>query len=313
VRSIKLALDWSPNTLHSGFFYALYQGWYKEAGIDVEFINPEDDGYIKTPAKQLANGSVHFAIAPTESVISYRTLSTPVPLVAVATLLQEDTSAIVTLKESGLIKPSQLDGKSYASYAARYEDCIVKKLIQNDGGCGMLQVVNPDKFGIWDTLIKGEADATWVFMPWEGIIAKRNQIELNAFQLKDFGIPYGYSPLLLTQEGILDEYPELCKQFLEITGKGFECLSENVHDAAAFLCQKISHPNFSDVELIEASLEMLKDKWLNHKHWGVMDPKVWSKFVQWLTENRVLCNLDGETLSDLKLQLGSLYTNQYLT
>ena len=38
---------------------------------------------------------------------------------AVAALLQKDTSAIVTLKSSGIDRPSKLDGRSYASYGAR--------------------------------------------------------------------------------------------------------------------------------------------------------------------------------------------------
>ena len=38
---------------------------------------------------------------------------------AVAALLAEDTSAIVTLKASGLNSPKLLDGKRYASYGAR--------------------------------------------------------------------------------------------------------------------------------------------------------------------------------------------------
>lgn len=41
-------------------------------------------------------------------------------LVAVAALLQDpQLSAIVTLKSSGIERPAQLDGKRYASYAAR--------------------------------------------------------------------------------------------------------------------------------------------------------------------------------------------------
>lgn len=44
---------------------------------------------------------------------------------------------------------------------------------------------------------QGEADATWVFMGWEGIEAKRKGVELNAFGLEEFGVPYGYSPLLI--------------------------------------------------------------------------------------------------------------------
>ena len=41
-----------------------------------------------------------------------------------------------------------------------------------------------------NTLLEGKADATWVFMNWEGILAKMKGVELNAFYLQDFDIPY---------------------------------------------------------------------------------------------------------------------------
>ena len=46
-------------------------------------------------------------------------------------------------------------------------------------------------------LAQGEADATWVFMPWEGVEASRKGVELNAFKLSESGIPYGYSPVVV--------------------------------------------------------------------------------------------------------------------
>ncbi len=52
-------------------------------------------------------------------------------------------------------------------------------------------------------VLQGKADATWVFMGWEGIDAKRKGIELNAFSLEDFKIPYGYSPVLVTSQEVL--------------------------------------------------------------------------------------------------------------
>jgi NitT/TauT family transport system substrate-binding protein len=54
-------------------------------------------------------------------VISYHTWPNAAKpkLVAVAALLQNNQSAIVTLKSSGIDRPAKLDGKKYASYAAR--------------------------------------------------------------------------------------------------------------------------------------------------------------------------------------------------
>ena len=33
---------------------------------------------------------------------------------------------------------------------------------------GKLETVTPAKLGIWETVIKGECDSTWIFEPFEG-------------------------------------------------------------------------------------------------------------------------------------------------
>lgn len=73
---------------------------------------------------------------------------------AVATLLSTSTSAVVTLASSGIDRPSQLDGKVYASYGARYEGRIVQQMIRNDGGKGEYTESTPPMLGIWNTLLK---------------------------------------------------------------------------------------------------------------------------------------------------------------
>lgn len=312
MKTIRLALDWSPNTLHAGFFLAQKKGWYEEAGLNVEFVSPEEDDYTVTPTKRLALGNAHFAIAPTESVLSYRTLPKSIPIIAVATLLQEDTSAIVSLKEKGINSPKLLDGKVYSSYAARFEDCIVKRMVRNDGGFGMLQVINPKKLGIWDTLLTNSADATWVFMPWEGIEAKQKNIALDVFRLKDYGIPYGYSPLLLTHKNILEEYPDSCATFMEVSKRGHNYINDHPKEAADFLCAQMEHPNFENSELIKESLLMLQGKWLHKKGWGTMEDKVWEDFIHWLLDNKVLCDIEGGYLDRVKNEFKSYYTNSYL-
>ena len=52
-----------------------------------------------------------------------------VQLKAVATILQRDTSAIVTLRDSGINSLASLDKKKYASYQGRFEMAIIKEMI----------------------------------------------------------------------------------------------------------------------------------------------------------------------------------------
>lgn len=56
-------------------------------------------------------------------------------------ILQEDISSIASLKSAQINSPKSLDGKTYASYKARYEDHIVKQMIKNDGGTGKINIV----------------------------------------------------------------------------------------------------------------------------------------------------------------------------
>lgn len=97
------------------------KGWYAAAGLEVHLLSPHDDGYATTPSSRLADGTATFACVPSESVISHATWpgGAKPRLVAVAALLQGSQSAIVALASSGIDRPAKLDGKRYASYAAR--------------------------------------------------------------------------------------------------------------------------------------------------------------------------------------------------
>ena len=63
--TLKVALDWTPNTNHTGFFVALEKGFYKELGLEVVLISPAADQYQSTTARRLAALEVDVAIAPT--------------------------------------------------------------------------------------------------------------------------------------------------------------------------------------------------------------------------------------------------------
>ena len=132
--SLTLALDWTPNANHCGFFVARELGFYSESDINLKILSPQKDDYKISPAKKVELGEADIALCPTESLISYKTKNKPFPLKAIGAILREDLSAIAMLQENAIERPQHLDGKTYASYKARYEDQIVKELIRNDGG-----------------------------------------------------------------------------------------------------------------------------------------------------------------------------------
>lgn len=51
---ITIALDWTPNTNHTGFYVARSKGFYKDAGLEVQILSPHQDEYKTTPGVLLA-------------------------------------------------------------------------------------------------------------------------------------------------------------------------------------------------------------------------------------------------------------------
>ena len=310
---IDLALDWTPNTNHTGFYVAAAKGYYDDRGVEVSIHSPAEDDYEQTPAKRVATGDATLAIAPSESVISYQTHPEYPSLTAVAAISQVDKSAIVALQDSGIDRPADLDGGTYASYDARFEDHIVRQLVRNDGGEGDIDIVTPPKLGIWNTLLDGDADATWVFMPWEGLLAERDEVELRPFYLEEYGIPYGYTPVLLARPESIETDGNELGAFLAATARGYQFAAENPEEAADILRAEAVGMDVDDAAVLRESQRRLADAYLTDDgEWGVMAADRWAAFVEWLAGQGILTDLDGAEIPQSDLPAGDLYTNTLL-
>ncbi|MCU0423271.1 MAG: ABC transporter substrate-binding protein [Bacteroidia bacterium] len=295
-QSVTIALDWTPNTNHTPIFVAQYLGFYQQLGIELQIINPAHDNYKVTPAKKIELGEAHLAICPTETIISYRVKSNPLILKAVAAIFQHDLSAIVTPSHLNITGPAGLAGKKYASYKARYEDAIVNKMVLMNGGEEPMQVIYPEKLGIWNTLLNGEADATWVFDNWEGVEAREKGVKLNYFKLDDYEIPYSYSPVIVGQEKWLNEHASLVKSFLAATQKGVHFAMENIDETIAILNQVVPE-EYRNAEFLLKSQEYANLNYTTNGRWGFMKPEVIDNFLNWLHQQNLEQNVF--TFSDL--------------
>lgn len=299
MQTLKLALDWTPNTNHIGFFVAKALGFYEAEGIQLEITNPSEDNYALTPAKKVEKDIVDFAIAPFESVISLNNKSNPVNAIAIFAVLQNDLSSIASLRSLQLESPKDLDTKIYASYKARYEDHIVKQMIKNDGGEGNLNITYPDKLGIWNTLLEGNADATWIFDNWEGVEAKAKGIALKHFRMKDFGIPYGYSPVVLTKKENIAIHQEAYAGFVKASQRGFLHTQEHPKQARDILEKELTAYDLANVPLDE-SIAYTAPHFGDQEKCGKMEHQRVVDFMQWLVDHQ---------LEDAKILQQQLYTN----
>jgi ABC-type nitrate/sulfonate/bicarbonate transport system substrate-binding protein len=297
---LKLALDWTPNVNHIGFIIAKELGFYDQQGIDLEILNPQDDNYSMTPGKKLELDIADFAIAPFETVISLNNKANQVQAMAIYAILQKDLSCIATLKSSNITSPKLLDGKTYASYMARYEDHIVKEIIKNDGGEGDLNIIYPEKLGIWNTLLSGKADSTWIFDNWEGIEANSKNIELDKFTLAEYNIPYGYSPVVLTKKENITQHKLLYSKFIKATQKGFLFTKNNLTESVEILKRYVTEYDLKNIDL-EKSISFSIPHFGDKSNCGVIKQEKVSSFLKWIVESG---------LEDKVIFNQSLFTNE---
>eukprot|EP00457_Paulinella_chromatophora_P010482 gb/GEZN01010586.1/.p1 GENE.gb/GEZN01010586.1/~~gb/GEZN01010586.1/.p1 ORF type:complete len:363 (-),score=53.65 gb/GEZN01010586.1/:101-1189(-) len=331
--TIRVVLDWTPNTNHMGFCVAQQQGLYKAKGLKVQFVLPEDLPKGSSPARSVAEGKNTFALAPSESAISFATTDDPrtPKLQAVAALLQGSTHAICTLASSGISRPRELDGKRYASYGGRFEDRQVQEMVKADGGKGDVKFHNLASFAYGDGetmhagsvvasfLQKGKSDSTWIFTHWEGLLATRAGQKLNMFKLEDFGIPYGYSPVLLACPSTLATRSKEARAFLAATAEGYSRASKDP-DAAAkdLLTQFGSHSSMASLgkgheEFVKQSARQLAPMILSKDgSWGRMDPLRWKKFLEFLSKYGILTDRAGKLIPVSSINPDGLFTNSVL-
>tara|TARA_B100001057_G_scaffold499134_1_gene608676 strand:+ start:1497 stop:2408 length:912 start_codon:yes stop_codon:yes gene_type:complete len=285
MKKIKLALDWTPNINHIGFFVANKKGYYKENDLKVEFSTPKSDNYSITPAKKVEMGISDFGLCPTESLISFRTKKNPFVIKGLMTIFKEDVSAIATIKSKKIIRPRQLDGKSYASYKARYEDEIVKKMIVNDGGKGNLKIYYPQRLGVWNTLIEKKYDSTWIFINWEGVEASKKKIDLELYKMSEFNIPYSYSPILFSSNNYIQNNPNIVKKFIESSREGYQYCYENMKEVIDILNEYIPESDY-EMDLLEC-LNISKDYFGPKDQFGKIDLNKVDIFLKWLNNNNI--------------------------
>lgn len=280
MKLLKLALDWTPNINHLGFFVAKALKFYDEVGLEVRLSDPSEDNYAVTPAKKVELEIADMALCPLESVLSYRSKQQPFDAVALATLFKEDLSAIVVLGDSKIQRPRDLDGRSYASYKARYEDEIVRQMIKNDGGKGQVELAYPDKLGIWETLQSGQYDATWIFLNWEGVQAEEKGLVLRKFRLVDYDIPYGYSPIILASQRQVEKDQLSYSAFLQATKKGFLYAKQNPEEAIKILAPLVAEQD-RDIDLLR-SQKITSASYGKEEDWGKMESHRVDLFLNWL-------------------------------
>lgn len=296
---VTIVLDWTPNTNHTGLYVALENGYFEEQGLDVEIVQPPEGG--ATPL--VASGKAQFGVDFQDTIAPAFATSEPLPVTAVATLIQHNTSGIISLKGNGIDRPKGMSNKTYATWDSPIEKAIIKSVVEADGGNYDSIKMIPNTVTDVITALNTDVDAIWVFYAWDGIATKVKGEETDYFAFKDLEpvLDY-YSPILVANNEYLENNENQAKKVLKAIAKGYEYSIENPEDAAKILVD--ANPEL-DLELVIASQKWLADEYKAEvSQWGFIDQVRWDGFYNWLFE---------QNLIETEIPSGFGFTNDFLS
>lgn len=295
---VTVVLDWTPNTNHTGLYTALENGYYKDQGLDIEIVQPPEGG----AASLVASGKADFGISYQEEVTYAKTSDDPLPIKAIAAVIQHNSSGFASPKDKNIKTPKDFEGKIYGGWGSESETAAIKAVMEKTGA-------DFDKVTIADigqddffTATTNSVDFAWIYEGWDVVQAKLKNFDLNFIPLNQFDkrLDY-YTPVIISNETLLNDNPELAKKFMKATTEGYQFAIDNPEEAAKIL---VKHAPEIDEELAIESQKFLASKYKDDApRWGEMKDEVWNNYTAFLKEY-------GLINKDLKPE--DAYTNEFL-
>ena len=290
--TVRFAMDWTPNTNHTGLYVAQQQGWFTDAGLDVQILP-----YNSTsPDTLVSSGAAEFGISFQDSFTVSKAAGADI--VSVFAVLQHWGTAIgVRADRADITSPRDLDGKTYGGFGAAYEVPKMQAIIRGAGGKGDFKTVVLGT-SAYEALYAGQVDFTEPFLAWEGIEAELRKEPFKTFAYADYGFPDAYSVIVIGNPAWVQAHPDAAAAFVGALQRGYQLGADDPAQGAKLLTD--ANPGvFTEPELVSRSQEMLAQRYLKDPSGkvGTQNAATWSGFSGFLYDAGVLAGPDGKPLT----------------
>lgn len=274
----------------AGFFVARERGWYRDAGLEVE-ITTADHGRGDT-LSYLSRGEADFGVFPSNRLLVRRARHER--LVGVAAINHTGLETIQALRRSGISRPRDLEGRRIAYGPTPRGRAMVSYLVALDGG-------DPSRVTTVDSksheltpeyLIESGADALFGgYWCWDVLSSSVPDDELVTWPVSEIGAPAYHSYLLGTTEWNVETNPEMVREFLAATRRGF-LAAAGEKEATVDLLERVIP--YQPKDRLALSLELVSTSWFHDGQWGVQrEDELVVPYARWLADHGALEDADA--------------------
>lgn len=252
VDAANLQLGWFPNVEAMGPIVADDKGYFEDEGIKVSLL---PGGPEVTTDAQIVSGNALMGTMSSEALAD--SVKAGAPLVAVGAIYQTSSSAIVTLADSGITEPKDLEGKRFG--VSQTDMRVYEPFFKLTG-------VDADKVEMVSTgsdpasLMSGEVDAMSGTLANQPIAIQDQGVDTNEIRLADYGYNRWSSLLVVRQDSLEDpEERAAVRALLAAITRGVQDSVEDPDAAAQIVVDEYGEQVGLDLDQQRASAQVWAD------------------------------------------------------
>ncbi|MGO1921107.1 MAG: ABC transporter substrate-binding protein, partial [Microbacterium sp.] len=304
--TVRFALDWTPNVNHTGLYVALHEGYFEDAGIDVEILPFNNSN----PEVLVDAGQAEFGISFQDT--ASMSIASGADLTSVLAVQQTWATEVAVLGDrDDITSPADLDGLVFGGFDNPAETITMQGVVQAAGGQGDFETVVLGT-SAYEALYSGDVDFTVPFVAVEGVEAEQRGIELKNFAYTDYGFPDAYQVIVVGNGTWLEENPDVARDFVQALARGYE---DSIADpeATAEILQEENSGLLTELDLLVAGQQMLSEGYMLDENgdFGLQTEEHWSELGEFLFDTGLLTDRDGKPL-DEQPDWSEFFTNEYL-
>jgi len=212
LETVTLQLKWRHQFQFAGYYAALEQGYYREAGLDVRIVpaTPETD-----PVAEVVAGRADFGVSSSGLVLARHA---GLPVVALAVIFQHSPLVLMTLNNGQLDNIHQLAGRKVM--IAPHEDELLAYLQAEGVANRNLQLV-PHSFDHKKALLEQGVAAVSAYSTDEPELFLHSGIPIHLLSPRSVGIDF-YGDTLFTVEEQIRRHPDRVRAFRAASLQGWQ-------------------------------------------------------------------------------------------
>lgn len=241
LEKVVLQLKWTHQFQFAGYYAAVEQGYYREAGLDVELREalPEQD-----TAREVTKGNADFGVG-TSNLILLRSEGEPVVVLGV--VYQHSPFVLISTAKSGIHDIHELSQRS----VMMEKDAVELLAYFKHEGIDLSKVdVKAHTFRLED-LLEDKVQGMACYSTDQPFFLKQQNIEYSVFNPRSGGIDF-YGDNLFTTEKQIKENPERVKKFLDASLRGWKYAMAHREEMVDIIVKKYPNEHSRDHLLFEA-------------------------------------------------------------